>query len=338
MTRPADELRELRKKAERQLRREPMIPGLPDDRRMLIHELRVHQVELEMQNDSLRESQLELSLSRARYRALYDLAPVACLSLGEDTRIAEANLAACTLLGASSVSELLGERFSRFLAPEHSERLEHHRRELHALRSQCSSELSLRVGEHTRVVRVQSTWLDGPVGAQWLMAVIELPEPDSERVRRRSEVVEVPGSPLGRAIGVALVVESDRLVRSALRRQLQLIGCTVKEAESGEAALEMLQREREHAEVPRVLVSDIALPDVSAERFVLAARAIRPELHVLLVSPYAAGHPANTAARALATTVLTKPFGNDELRVGLYTALGFEPGANGAPSTGTGES
>lgn len=323
-----DDLQELRKRAERQLRREPMIPGLPDDRRMLIHELRVHQLELEMQNDALRESQLELSASRARYRALYDLAPVACISAGDDTRIAEANRAAAALLGASSVSELLGQRFSRFLTPEYSEALEHHRRELVAQRQPCQCELQLRVGDRLCTVQLQSTWLDGPIGAQWMMAVIELPGRE-RRPTPGSQSLAAPGTELGRKLGLALVVESDRLVRSAIRRQLQMLGCEVQEAESGEAALELL-RALDRSDTPRLLVSDIALPDVSAASFVKLARALRPELRVLLVSPYAPGHEANVAARAISGTLLCKPFGIEELSVALYSlvALGAGNGAN----------
>jgi hypothetical protein len=47
-----------------------------EDTGLMLHELRVHQIELEMQNEELRQAQLALDIERARYFDLYDLAPV----------------------------------------------------------------------------------------------------------------------------------------------------------------------------------------------------------------------------------------------------------------------
>jgi PAS domain S-box-containing protein len=80
----------------------------------MIHELRVHQIELEMQNEELRQAQEELNASRASYFDLYDLAPMGYLTLNEAGLIQETNLTAPTLLGVLR-SKLVGQTISRFL-------------------------------------------------------------------------------------------------------------------------------------------------------------------------------------------------------------------------------
>jgi PAS domain S-box-containing protein len=87
----------------------------PEEVRKAFHELRVHQIELEMQNEELRRTQEELESSRARYFHLYDLAPVSYFTLTRAGVIVEANLAAATLLGVPR-SALAKRPLTRFLA------------------------------------------------------------------------------------------------------------------------------------------------------------------------------------------------------------------------------
>ena len=85
-----------------------------EELRKILHELSVHQLELEMQNEELRQSKLELHASQNRYFELYDLAPAGYCTISEQGMILEANLAAPALLGMGR-NELVEHPFSRFI-------------------------------------------------------------------------------------------------------------------------------------------------------------------------------------------------------------------------------
>ena len=86
----------------------------------LIHELQVHQIELEMQAEELRRAHLTLEESRDRYMDLYDFAPLGYLTLSDKGLIIEANLTGATLL-AQVRNNLLRSRFSKFVADRDSD-------------------------------------------------------------------------------------------------------------------------------------------------------------------------------------------------------------------------
>jgi PAS domain S-box-containing protein len=82
--------------------------------RALVHELQVHQIELEMQNETLRQTQLQLVAMQARYFDLYDLAPISYCTVNELGIILEANLSTAELLGEAR-GKLVGQRISRYI-------------------------------------------------------------------------------------------------------------------------------------------------------------------------------------------------------------------------------
>ena len=95
----------------------PLTLPTPAEAQRTLHELHVHQIELEMQNDELRRANVELEDSRSRYFDLYHLAPVGYCTLAATGLILEANLAAATLLD-SPRPKLVDKPFSRFVLKE----------------------------------------------------------------------------------------------------------------------------------------------------------------------------------------------------------------------------
>ena len=97
--------------------------------RQTLHDLRVHQTELEMQNEELRRAQGELEAARERYFDLYDLAPVGYVTLSESGLILEGNLTAATLLGVAR-GVLVKRAFAQFIHSEDQELYYRHRQQL----------------------------------------------------------------------------------------------------------------------------------------------------------------------------------------------------------------
>lgn len=107
----------LRRRAEARLRAAETkgVPARKEaDTRRLVHELQVHQIELEMQNEELCESRAQVEEGLDRYTDLYDFAPVGYLTLGRDGSIRQVNLTAANLLGVQR-ARLSKRRFELFI-------------------------------------------------------------------------------------------------------------------------------------------------------------------------------------------------------------------------------
>ena len=96
-----------------------------------LEEMRIYQIELEMQNEELRRMQAELAASEARYASLYDQAPVGYVTLTEQGLILQANLTAASLLGVAR-HRLVTQPISRFILREDQDIYYLHRKQLFA--------------------------------------------------------------------------------------------------------------------------------------------------------------------------------------------------------------
>jgi PAS domain S-box-containing protein len=91
----------------------------------LIHELQVHQIELEMQNEELRKTHLVLEDIKDRYIDLYDFAPVGYFTFSDDGLIKDVNLTGAALLGIARI-KLINRGFGYFVTPEDLELWDRH--------------------------------------------------------------------------------------------------------------------------------------------------------------------------------------------------------------------
>jgi PAS domain S-box-containing protein len=117
MTKTTPSKTELRQQAEAKLSKRKKSPAAEADTSRLIHELEVHQIELEMQNEELAQSRAELESTLSQYAELYAFAPVGYFTLTRDGTIRRANLTAVKMMGVG-LSELIKRRFGVFISPE----------------------------------------------------------------------------------------------------------------------------------------------------------------------------------------------------------------------------
>ena len=134
---------ELRKRAEEELakasRSEEADRGKADD---IEHELRLHQVELEIQNEELRSAQVELTQVHDRLKNLYDYAPVGYATLTAKGLIHESNHKLADMLNTPR-HDLDMSRFSSLILPEDQDIYYHCRRNFLAGRGGSSCELRM---------------------------------------------------------------------------------------------------------------------------------------------------------------------------------------------------
>lgn len=111
----------------------------PQDMQRLFHELQIHQVELEMQNDELQDAQEALQSERERYSDLYEQAPVGYCTVNETGSILQINRTAATLLGLGQ-DELVRQAITRFICPDDQD-------SYYLLRNQVAATGELQSGE-----------------------------------------------------------------------------------------------------------------------------------------------------------------------------------------------
>ncbi|MGD1152817.1 MAG: ATP-binding protein [Syntrophales bacterium] len=134
---------DLRTRAENALSGKAVSSGeISADVQKLIHELDVHQTELEMQNEALRKSQMETAEEHGKYTDLFDFAPVGYFTFDRKGNIIEANVTGASLLGSEKRS-LTGQPFRRFVTSGHFSIFQSHLQMALEIQSKQSCKLKL---------------------------------------------------------------------------------------------------------------------------------------------------------------------------------------------------
>ena len=185
----------LRRRAEEILLKpaKPIPKELSGDIRKLFHELEVHQVELEMQNEELRRKQAEIVDVRDRFLDLYDFAPIAYFTFDETGRVLEVNLAGANLAGLPR-TRLIGMPFTSFLADEFINSFHAHLRKVFSSKVAQTDELRIKQwGKNSFVyVSIQSLAVQGDKGMRCRSTATDITErkvAEEELLKAREELV-----------------------------------------------------------------------------------------------------------------------------------------------------
>jgi signal transduction histidine kinase len=123
----------------------------------LVHELQVHQIELEMQNEELQQARAHAEALLAQYNELYDFAPVGYLTLDREGTIRQLNLTGARLLGLDR-SRSVNRRFGQFVAEGGRRAFSDFLEKVFASEAKAGCEVTLpQAGHPPRFVQVEGT-------------------------------------------------------------------------------------------------------------------------------------------------------------------------------------
>ena len=159
----------------------------PEQRALLLHELQVHQVELEIQNEELRATQTLLNLTRYEYIDLYEHAPVGYCTVSPEGILLKANKTFASLIVEEN-KPLEGQNLARFLTTEDQDKFYLFLRTLQKTRTAASIILQMRVGTRDSFCsRLDARFVDVPTGGSVIRVVVS----DITREKLAEQALEV---------------------------------------------------------------------------------------------------------------------------------------------------
>ena len=184
-----------------------------EDIQQLVHELQVHQIELEMQNDDLRRTQGELEAARDRYAELYDFSPAGHLTLDVHGKIIEANLRGAALLGVNRKG-LLRQPLARFIAAVDEDTFYRHCREVLKTGTRQICEVRIRAGAGLlRWVYLESLAVHDEAGhiTHWRTALLDISDRHMAGERLKAQQAQLEGI-IGSAMDAIITVDERNRV------------------------------------------------------------------------------------------------------------------------------
>jgi PAS domain S-box-containing protein len=219
-----------RQQAEQKLREQRALAEQPAselDARALVHELEVHQIELEMQNEGLRRAAAQAQNAVEKYTELFDFAPLGYFQLTQDGVIREANLAGAALLGLDR-SRVVSRRFGVWVAPACLQTFATFCETVLAADTKQTCEIQLlREGQEARDVQLEGLAAPDQAGLEKTLRLAAL----DIIGRKRAEVALERSERLYRAIGESIdygvwICEPDGRNIYASPSFLKLVGIT----------------------------------------------------------------------------------------------------------------
>jgi len=202
-------LQQLREEAEVSLNQSQTTARAISAKDKLLHELQVHQIELEIQNEQLRQSQLALEDARDRYIDLYEFSPVGYLSISTDGLICEINLKASDMLGVER-NKLIQKRLALFITNHDKDRWHRHFTQIknneganeQAIDLELKRDDGLSFNAHVNCLRVKGT--DGSLTFRLALTDISKLKSDEAELRIAAIAFEAPEG--------MLVTDANRII------------------------------------------------------------------------------------------------------------------------------
>jgi PAS domain S-box-containing protein len=222
--RTAGELAALRQRAEAMLKNtiSKTIPSLASENvEALVHELQVHQIELEVQNEELRQSRQQAEESRDQYYDLYEASPSPYITLDRQFRIQRVNGAAERLLGAER-RVLVGRRLSEYVDPDAAESVMECWSTVVEGKGPLSCEMKLRCKDGVKFALADVSLVGSPNGVQHLrLTATDITERKlaEERLKAQDRALMEQQQELQSVSARLLSMEQD--VRQSVARDLE---------------------------------------------------------------------------------------------------------------------